>query len=390
MDGSKIQEMPFADFAQAITPRWMILASNPSKPPRDKLAWLSTVWDTADCRLTYSIEWDYGPLTQGLPPAARCYKFEDSALYAPTAELALDPNSRDDNRKTAELLAARNAWLSAVRSHCQQCACEGRYESLAANVADDYVLLSCQWTAHPWVRARVRQYLEEQARSQALQPSAPREMSAEPGWPSAQVIHARSEPLSREQQAKQQAERATIGYWINQFKFDDGCWSSEFAMYAWDAQEDIRVANKKIEELQKLLDAQRAHIQYLDRLVQQNKRRDAALTCSPGKAGRPKGSPERQSIARQFTAEWVRSLMNVLEAPSCAQLEKVVSGNQRNWSRWLNGKAVPSGSSLAELSTMKVTQGSYKGRLLKDIVTTPAYDELLTLVDLAGMAVKAD
>lgn len=382
-----IHEMRFAAFADAIEPMGGYGCARGEITPRDRADWLANLWSSTDGHVSYSVYWRRSRLALALPPGAQQYQFEDVALRAPVLALELDPASQEDTQKVAGLLATRNAWLAAVDMQGQTQASEGRYERFPADVAEDYVLLSCQWTAHPWIQHTVRQYLTEKARKQARQATVTPEFSSDPRWPDTQVVRIECGPRSPEEETAYQAERESITYWLNYFESENRRWSSVFAIYAWDAADDIEVANAKVKALQELIDAQQAHIQNLEQVVRQNKRRDAELSDGYGKRGRPQLSPERKAIAHQFTAKWVKSLMAILEVDSTLRLEDMVTGSsQRNWRRWVSGEAVPTLTTLADIQAAKVSRGHYKGQSLKDLATIPAYEELVKLVRLMGMA----
>ena len=381
MAARPIHEMPFSDFANAIVPTGGAGLASGGPTSGNRQAWMATLWSTVDCHVTFYVTWRRSPLAQALPPNALRYEFDDEELYAPTSALGLDPKSKQDSRKTAELLAIRSAWQAAV----QQLVSEKRYSHLGNDVANDFVLLSCQWTMHPWVQEQVSEYKKNKALALARQPATAPVFSEDPRWPNTEVVFIESD--QPQDQDCYLSEKETIGYWVNRFDSENRGWSSAFAIDAWYAANDIVLANNKIVALESLIDAQRAHIQHLEKIVRQNKRRDAELSSSHGKPGRPPLSPERQTIARQFAAKWVKSLMAALEVESCARLEEIVSNSsQRNWRRWLSGAAVPTQSSLTELQTAKVLQGRNKGRLLKDMATSPTYDELLQLMRLIPLS----
>ncbi len=385
-----IHQMRFSAFADAIEPMGGRGCARGAITPRDRAAWLASLWSSADVHVSYSVYWRQNLLIRSLPPDAHEYQFEDVELRAPISALALNPESEEDTQKVAELLAARNAWLAAVVQQGQKRASEGRYERFCPDVADDYVLLSCQWTAHPWIQHKVREYRDEKARKQARLSAIVPEFSSDPRWPDTQVVCIESGPLSPAEEEAYQAERESIAYWLNYFDTENRGWSSAFAIYAWDAADDIELANSKIEALQELIDAQQAHIQHLEQVVRENKRRDAELSRGHGMRGRPQLLPERKAIAHKFTAKWVKSLMAMFEVDSTLRLEDMVSGSsQRNWRRWVSGEAVPTLTTLVALQTEKVARGRYKGKSLKNLATTPTYDDLLKLVKLTGMAKKA-
>jgi hypothetical protein len=159
-------------------------------------------------------------------------------------------------------------------------------------------------------------------------------------------------------------------------------------MIAWDAKDDIDVANSKIEGLRKLIEAQQAIIPGLQRTWLKYKRADAQKN-GRSQAGRPKQLLQRQDLAHKFTAQWVQSLMVALDAPSGAALETIVSkSSQRNWRRWLTGQASPTPRTLEQLKDAQVAFGPLQGQWLPEINTTPTYSELLSLIRLTGKTTK--
>jgi len=379
--------MTFAAFAEAIDPIYAVCVSNPSNTPRDKMAWLASLSDISITRLTYFVDWGNTALKRALPPAAQQYRFEDSELLASTEALGLDPQSSNDTCQAAELLATRNAWVCAIQHYCHQSAIADRPEALAKDVLDDYVRLTSYWTGHPVIEKEVQRYVAGQllARMDDFPNQDDRaEIANKPLVRDAQVIYAHPEPWSPQQEAERQAKTETIGYWLEKFQADNRRWSSEFEVNIWTAENDIELAGRKVKGLQALIEAQRSLIRHLEGVTRTNKRR-AAQGKDKATPGRPKQSPERQAIAHRFTAQWVQSLMVLLEVKSCAELEAMVAASsQRNWRRWLNGEAIPTRNSLAALEATKIVQGRYKGTTLKDMNTTPTHNEMAMLIRLTG------
>jgi hypothetical protein len=386
MVAPNIHDLTFTQFADAMVPSWLICQTNPLDVQPNPFQWLASLWSSTDQRATISIGWQDTPLKAALPPTALTYRFDDLSLHASALALGLDAGVHDDLRLVAELLATRNAWLSAVDHHCRQSA-----EVLNNDVAQDYVRLSCNWLQHPWVQDRVQRYKVEQATEkaqEALRPAAPQEMSSNPLWPSTQVIYGRCDPLTPHEEAHRQAQMDGIDHWIMQFESADRRWSSEFDMNAWEAQCDIDVARRKITGLQEIIDKQHALIRVFERVIKVNKRREAELTGTD-KSGRPPKLVERQEVALKFTTQWVQSLMDTLQVSSCAQLEtKILGSSQRNWSRWLSGQAVPTSKSFADLQASKITHGRYEGQPLQAVDTTPPSTDMLKLIRLTGVAPK--
>ena len=296
-----IHEMRFADFANAIMPMSGVGVARGAFTPRDDMAWLRTLWSTADRRLTYFVAWRDSALKQALPPSALECEFEEVILRGPASALGLDAESPDDLQKTAELLAIQTVWLKTVQWHWQRLTSDKRNERFDSDVADDFMRLTCRWTEHPWVQKRVREYRAKQAVRLARRPAIAPVLSSDPLWPNTEVILGK--PMHPDDEAAYRAKRESIGYWVDTLEMENCAWSSAYAIDAWAATDDIDVANGKIATLQELMDAQRTHLQNLEQVVKQNKRRDAELSSNPGKPGRPQVSPARQTIARRFTAK---------------------------------------------------------------------------------------
>jgi len=386
MEALKIHDMTFTQFARAMTPTGGIGLTNPLDVPHSTAQWLASLWASTDQRSTLSIGWENTPLTAELPPAALTYRFDDLSLQPSALTLGLDAADDADLRLVAELMAKRNAWFSAIDHHCGQ-----SDELLSSDVAQDYVRLSCNWLQHPWVRVSVRRYKMEQANAKALlakNPTAAPEMSSNPLWPSTKVIYGRCDPLTPQEEAQHQAKLDGIDYWITKFEYADKCWSSEFDIYAWEAQCDMDVANRKITGLQEIIDKQQALIREFERVIKVNKRREAEINGTD-KSGRPPKLVERQEVTLKFTVRWVQSLMDTLQVSSCAKLEETIFGSsQRNWSRWLSAQAVPTSKSFAILQASKITRGRYEGQPLQAVETTPASADMLKLIRLTGVALK--
>lgn len=384
MAARKIHEMIFSDFAQAIVPDWVISLTNPVSPSLNQAEWLTSSWNSADRRLTHSIYWRDGSLTSELPFESLKYHFNDFELRPIAQILGLDPTSDADHRKVAELLSSRNAWLNAIQCYCHQPSAAGQRRILDYDVADDFVRLTCNWLQHPWVQESVQQHII----GKSAQTGCTIDLSSDPTWPNPQVNQAHFVPLSRSEQAKLEAEKNDINYWLTKFESDDRSWSSEFEVYAWDAQSDINIASRKIKGLQEHIEKQQSLIQGFERVLRRNKRRAAEL-CNADKPGRPRKSPERQEVARRFTAHWVQSWMEGLNVNNSVQLGELVSdSSERNWRRWQTGQSVPTIKSLLALQTAKITQGYFKGQPFLAIETDPTFDEMLMLIRLTGVASK--
>lgn len=389
----KPYEMTFVEFAEAIRPGWCISLANPFKPTTTHSEWLTSVWDRAERRCTYSIYWVNDALKNELPPEAQEYQFDDLSLHPITARLGLDPESDEDNSKAAELLAVRNAWITSIQHHYGQSATNVPHYTLTEEASAEYVLLT-SGLIHPWIQESVQRHIAKQNRKKQEQAdiaNRPVEMSSDPNWPSTQVIHALAGESCPHEMAHRQAmlEQAMEGieYWLEEFRSADGMWASEFEMDTWYAQRDIDVTRRKIVELQKVIEKQKMQIQQVELTIRAIKRREAktrALNNDDNhKPGRPSTLPERRQAALRFTSQWVISLKSVLNVKNCAQLERMIDGSyQRNWRRWLNGKKVPNVTDLTALAHTRVRHENYNGKLLEDLPTNPCLADLLSLINL--------
>lgn len=385
----KPHEMSFAEFAEAIRPVWMISVTNPFKPTTTHSEWLTSIWDSTDNRCTYSIYWINDALKNELPPEAQKYQFDDLSLFPITARLGLDPETDADNSKAAEVLALRNAWITSIQHHYGQSATDTPRCTLTKEASAEYVLLT-SGLIHPWIQERIQRHIAEQSQKkleQADKASHPVEMSSDPNWPSAQVIHAHSDYFPAHEQTWREEEMKDIRYWLEEFRSNDGMWASEFEMEIWYAQRDIDVTGRKIAELQKIIERQKEQIQRVGLTIQEIKRREAKVRAlnndGSHKRGRPNKPPERQQAALRFTSQWVESLMGTLNVKNCVQLENIIDGSrQRNWRRWLNGEKVPNVTDLMALAHVKVRHENYKGKLLEDLPTNPNLADLLSLINL--------
>lgn len=386
---AKPYEMSFAEFAEAIRPGWVISVANPFKPTTPHSEWLTSIWDSTDNRCTYSIYWINDALKNELPPEAQEYQFDDLSLFPITARLGLDPESDADNSKAAEVLAIRNAWVTSIQHHYGQSATDTPRYTLTKEASAEYVLLT-SGLIHPWIQEIIQRHIAKQNRKKLEQAdiaNRPVEMSSDPNWPSAQVIHAHSDPLLAQEQAWREEKMKDIGYWLEEFRSADGMWASEFEMDTWYAQRDIDVTGRKIAELQNIIEKQKQQIQRVELTIREIKRREAKARVLNNddnhKLGRPNTPPERQQAALRFTSQWVESLMKTLNVKNCAQLENIIDGSrQRNWRRWLNGEKVPNFTDLTALAHTRVRHENYNGKLLEDLPTNPCLADLLSLINL--------
>lgn len=380
----KPYEMSFAEFAETIRPSWLIYVSPPLKWPSVYSEWLVTVWDSSESHLTYMVLWRNDALKNELPPESKEYRFDDVSICPITERLGLDSDSQDDNCLAAQMLALRNAWVSAIQNYYEQT--EQYSAPLLNDIAVEYVQLSSGFK-HPWIQNEIEGYLAEKKELELEKSSddcSKNEISTDQNWPGTNVIHARG-PCPHElamYEGHQREKEKSIQYWIDLFESQDGSWTSEFEMYADEAQGDIDVANRKISELQEIIEKQKALIRRAERILRRKKRHEAEMRASK-KIGRPEKSLDRQNVAIRFTSQWVQSMMDALDVISCSGLEsEIIGSSQRNWRRWLNGETVPTGKTLVELAKTKIKSDNFKSSKLEDLPTSPRLADLLALVRL--------
>lgn len=384
MSIKKLYEMSFAEFAETIRPSWLIYVTPPLKWPSVYSEWLVTVWDSSEIHLTYMVFWRNDALKSELPPESKEYRFDDVSICPITERLGLDSDSQDDNCLAAQIMAMRNAWISAIQKHYGQT--EQDSASLLNDIAVEFVQLSSGFK-HPWIQNEIEGYLAEKKElelEKSSDDSTKNEISTDSNWSNVRVINARGtcpHELAMYEEHQRETEK-DIRHWIDLFKSKDRGWSSEFEMHADEAQGDIDVANRKISELHEIIEKHKASILSAERIIRRNKRHEAEMRASK-KIGRPEKSLERQNVAIRFTSQWVQSMMDALDVISCSGLEYAIIGSsQRNWRRWLNGDAVPTGKTLVELAKTKIKSENFKSSKLEDLPTSPRLADLLALVRL--------
>jgi hypothetical protein len=162
-------------------------------------------------------------------------------------------------------------------------------------------------------------------------------------------------------------------------------YSSLLAKNADYAANDIKLAKKRIQELHAAIEEQEAIIVAANRPIRKFQNIERTLTKkAPGrpKVAEMKDQQQRRDVAMKYVEQWVGSLMSALSITSCGELAKMVSGQKMTWWRWLNKEMLPSSSSLESLLDVKVKGGEYQNTKLRDIRTSPALIDLITLVDL--------
>lgn len=127
---SKLFEMAFSDFANAVKPSGAV----------NRFPSIGAGMDV----LSYSVYLN-GPLAEQLPADVQEHQFKDVMLHALTDKLGLNSESFRDNLKVAEMVTTRNAWMMAVLD-----ASLDQSVSLSDEVKNDYELLTNGMT-HPWI-----------------------------------------------------------------------------------------------------------------------------------------------------------------------------------------------------------------------------------------------
>jgi len=381
----KPYEMNFAEFAEAISPGHSCWLTKSMENSTESAGWLTRVWKSTDVRKSYGISWGNAVLRNALPLKSRLFQFDDLQLFPVIERFGLDIKSDEDAKKTAELLAIRNAWIASIQSRYGQSSEVAACFELSLSAAAEYVLLTSNWMQHPWIQWQVRQHIEEENLKkieQESKPALPVEMSSNPLWPGTQVIHAKTHEPSAQYLARHDEEMKGIPYWLNKFKSTDGNWTSVFDIYVYDAEYDIHIANLKIAELKKYIAKQEALIKESNKIIIKNKKLEAAVIPQRCR-GKPKKSTERREVVLNFISQWVQSLMDTLEVTSCAKMETYIyECEQRNWRRWLNREAIMTPDTLTDLLSAEIRQGSYKGKPLRNVPTTPEHNDLLSLIIL--------
>lgn len=207
-----LHPMGFSAFAEAIAPGVSVGLTPRMCTSALPMAWLAEVWDSTQRRLTFWVDWNNGELAQRLPLAAQRYRFEDSTIQPIVERLGLDPACQQDGEFIAGILATSQAWVAAIQADCARALEAGLCQPLAVDLADDYLLLTSHWVAHPWVRERLQDY--RLAKTHVLAQAKPAERaipepSRDLNWPSAVVIHVGSPAVPPE-------ELATLGFVYNQ------------------------------------------------------------------------------------------------------------------------------------------------------------------------------
>lgn len=167
------------------------------------------------------------------------------------------------------------------------------------------------------------------------------------------------------------------------FEAEKFTWKSFEEMDAYLAQQDINLAKKRLIQLQREIEIQLNVIQKAQTVIKKYKVNLKSDTVK--KVGKPKIAESHKLIVNKFLAQWIHSLMELLEVKNCRklgeQIDDVTSLNsERNWRRWLNGDAIPTYNSFETLLNLKIVKGKYSKQPLLSIPTTPLAEDLLILI----------
>ena len=354
MSVTKPYEMTFTEFAEAIGPAWSVSIARNMRDRLPYSEWLTSVSRHTRPPLSYRVSWANEELRNELPPQAREYDFNDVDLHKFTEGFGLDSTSQGDNIKASELVAARQAWIISIQDWYAK---EPLPPALSPEITADHVLLTSGFN-HSWVKEQIRLHkLQENERA---------------------PDHSNTHDQAHLQSMIEDKER-NISHWIDEFQFEKGRWTSIFESEAWHAQEDINEATRKMHALEYEIKKQKEIVSDSENTIQEFKTYKAVTKG----IGRPKKSPARQAIAKKFTSQWVRSLMNALEINNCAKLAEHVDGsNQMTWGRWLKEETVPPYEYFLTFGYAEILLGKFSGKKLQDVQTSPCYDDLKSLVRL--------
>jgi hypothetical protein len=286
--------------------------------------------------------------------------FDEHYLQLMTKELGFNIT------KTAKIIALRNAWiayfqegdipLSLVQRECFK---------ITNEIVKDYIALtSSKWTDHPRIKSIGCAY-----------PDDDNIVTQAESWDDHHWDN-----WYKEQEGE-------IWHAINEFRLqkDKKAYSSELDMNADLATNDIKLAKKKIQEFMAAIEEQEAIIGLAKRHIYKfYNSKDAKNKKAPG---RPKLSEfddqqRRRAVAMEFVEKWINSLMTTLSVSSCGELAKMVGGNKMTWWRWLNKEMLPSSASLEALPDEKIRIGECQNTKLRNVNTSPALVDLITLVAL--------
>lgn len=266
---------------------------------------------------------------------------------------------------TAKLMAIRKAWIAYFQeSGISKTVVNEMKLQIANDIATDYIVLtSANWSEHPWIAARSWMYPEE----------GKDHVSLAEAW----NYHQWQESIGAQ-------EEGEINSCINDFRNQKQtkAYTSLLDKNADYAEHDIKLAKKKIQELQAEVVIQKAIIREATKPIR--KFQNSERTLDKKAPGRPiiAEQQQRRDIAMKFVEQWIGSLMSTLSITSCGELAKIIGGQKMNWWRWLNKETLPSSSSLESLLNIKIKSGEHQSKKLPDLQTTPSLADLIILVDL--------
>lgn len=268
-------------------------------------------------------------------------------------------------KKTAKLVALRNAWIAYFRNSEIPLALVKETQSLTTNeiVRDYLVLTSHKWTEHPRVRTSPYVFLSHE-----------------------DCVTVAEDWDSHNWSQWYRDEEGSIWWCINEARIQRGkrTYSSVLERDADYATIDIKQAKIKIQELHAAIKEQEAIISIAKRATKKFQNSKSAAKSAP--PGHPKLSDpqdiQRREWALNFVSQWVESLMTILSLDSYGELSREVCGQKMTWCRWLNKKMLPAGDSLRSMLDVKIKSGEHQNTKLRDIQTSPSLTDLITLVDL--------
>jgi len=268
--------------------------------------------------------------------------------------------------KTAKIIALRNAWITYFqKSGIPMVLVKGDQLLTMNEIVMDYIVLtSSKWTEHarlknsPWM-------LDDNIVSPA------------------EAIH----NYEWDRWYEDGVRSGDIWFTINEFRCQKGkkVYSSALEKNADYAAEDIKIARKRINELHSEIKKQELIIDDARKPIRKFQNHESELKKKA--PGRPKISEmadqqQRRDVTMKFVEKWVNSLMSTLSITSCAKLPEIVGGQKMTWWRWLNKEMLPSSSSLESFLDVKIKSEKHPNTKLRDLQTTPALIDLITLVEL--------
>lgn len=330
----------------------------------------------------------------GLEKEVWRFRFDEALIVALTEELGLDMGSQRHKVKAAEILAIRNAWVGLLQG--KFAGLERRDIELAlsganTNIAIDFVTLSFGFN-HPWIEEKVHllQIENHPDPNDFRDPEDIMEGRRLRSMLEQKVNHdsARLES-QREESTFQSLVEDGIAYWIDEFGLQDRLWRSEYEPDAYHAEQDIKAAKQKINELKKEIEAQEGMIYRAQVPIRRFKNHEKLKKTKSAQLEAAKKKQFRKEVARKFFTMWVASLIQVLEVDSPAGLSRVTGVNKMAWWRRLHGKTVPPYTQISLLldTTIKHPNKSsqpcpYAGKRLGDIPTYPTSHDLMELLKL--------